>query len=192
MGLFLLWISWNWGCVMTASGLALTRIPIKAGNMTQNDKIPKKRNPATPDVVKEFTDSLGRTLVLKAEFKMFNDRVDIAAITIQTTDPRFPLTRRMLTEIPLDTLFRNELATEAKQLNRILRNRKGTTSHQGRAHSEEDLQEVADIYRAAFQARVPIQQAVADGLGISVSTAAKRIMAARRQGFITPTQRKDK
>jgi hypothetical protein len=70
---------------------------------------------------------------------------------------------------------------------RMLRNRKGTTAHQGRQHSDKDLQAVGDIYLAAYKARIPVQKAVADALGISVSTAAKRIMAARQQGFITST-----
>ena len=94
----------------------------------------------------------------------------------------------MLSEIPLDKLFRDELAIETEHLNRTLRNRKGTTAHQGRQHSDEDLQAVADIYLAAYKARIPVQKAVADSLGISVSTAAKRIMAARSHGFITSTQ----
>ena len=142
-------------------------------------------NTSYPDVVKEYTDSVGRKLLLSVEFKMFNDRPDIAAITIKTTDLRSPITRRMLSEIPLDKLFRDELAIETEHLNRMLRNRKGTTAHQGRQHSDEDLQAVAGIYKAAFQARLPVQKAVADAFGISVSTGAKRIMAARQRGFIS-------
>ena len=154
---------------------------MKQKNQTTNE------NSSHPDVVKEYTDSIGRKLLLSVEFKMFNDRPDIAAITIRTTDLRSPITRRMLSEIPLDKLFRDELAIEVKQLNRTLRNRKGTTAHQGRQHSDKDLQAVGDIYLAAYKARIPVQKAVADALGISVSTAAKRIMAARQQGFITST-----
>jgi hypothetical protein len=156
--------------------------------MTKNDSAPKKRKSNTSDVVKEFTDSNGRKLLVTAEFKTFNDRLDIAAITIQTTDLRSPITRRMLNELPLDKLFREDLAIESEHLQRMLRKRKGSTAHQGRPHSEEDLRVVAGIYNAAFLARRPVQRAVADALGISLSTAAKRIMAARGRGFITSTQ----
>lgn len=120
---------------------------------------------------------------------MFNDRPDIAAITIQTMDSRSPVTRRMLSEIPLDKLFRDELAIETELFNRMISNRKGTTAHQGRQHSDEELRAVADIYKAAFKARLPVQKAVADALGVSVSTAAKRIMAARSHGFIISNQK---
>ena len=159
--------------------------------MVQNDKTLKKRKPSAPDAVKEYTDSIGRKLLLTAEFKIFNDRLDIAAITIQTTDLRSPITRRMLSEIPLDILFRDDLAIESEHLQRLLRNRKGTTAHQGRQHSNDDLLAVAEVYKAAFQARLPVQKAVSDAFGISVSTATKRIMAARSRGFITSTKGDD-
>jgi hypothetical protein len=153
-------------------------------------EISKKLTPLRVDAVKEYTDSNGRKLILEAEFKMFENRPDIAKVTIQSADSSSPITRRMLSEIPLDKLFRDELAIESQHVIRILRNHKGTTAHQGRAHSDEDLQTVGEIYIAAFQARMPVQQAVADALGVSVSTAGKRIMAARRQGFIPSIQAK--
>lgn len=159
--------------------------------MPQNDRTPKKRKPVAPDAVVEYTDSIGRKLLLTAEFKIFNDRLDIAAITIQTTDFSSPITRRMLSEIPLDNLFRDDLAIESEHLQRMLRNRKGTTAHRGRQHTDDDLLAVAEIYNAAFQARLPVQKAVADAFGISVSTATKRIMAARSRGFITSTKGDD-
>jgi hypothetical protein len=156
--------------------------------MTQSNKATEERIPMAPDAVMEYTDSIGRKLLLKAEFKVFDGRPDIAAVTIQTTDLRSPITRRMLSEIPLDTLFRDDLAIASEHLQRMLRNRKGTTAHQGRQHSDEDLLAVAEIYQAAFQARLPVQRAVADAFGISVSTASKRIMATRRRGFLPINQ----
>jgi hypothetical protein len=152
---------------------------------------PKKKKQIMADAVKEYTDSSGRKLILEAEFKMFNNRPDIAKVTIKSADSSSPITRRMLSEIPLDMLFRDDLAIESEYLNRVIRNRKGTTAHQGRQHSDEDLLAVAEVYNAAFLARRPVQRAVADAHGISLSTAAKRIMAARRRGFISQSTAKE-
>lgn len=156
--------------------------------MSKSNQPASRRHSRELDAVKEYTDSTGVRWQLGAEFKSFNDRLDIASLTISPLDTRAPITRRLLSELPLDKLFRDELAIETEHLAQFLRNRKGTTAHPGRAHQEDELRTVADIYIAAYKARSPVQQSVADALGISVSTAAKRIMAARRQGFIPPLQ----
>lgn len=57
-------------------------------------------------------------------------------------------------------------------------------AHSGRQHSDDELQSVADVYRSAFKKSLPVQQTVAETLGIPLSTATKRIMAARRKGLI--------
>ena len=159
--------------------------------MPDNDFMTKWRKSNGRGFIKEYTDSKGRKLLVVAEFKIFNDRLDISAITIQAKDSHSPITRRMLSEIPLDMLFRDDLAIESEHLNRVVRNHKGTTAHQGRQHSDEDLLAVAEIYNAAYLARRPVQRAVADAHGISLSTAAKRIMAARRRGFISQSTAKE-
>lgn len=147
-----------------------------------------KRSRTAHDAIKVFKDSTGVRWRISAEFKAFNERLDIASLTISPEDYRSPVTRRLLSEIPLDKLFRDDLALESKQFSRMLRSRKSTTAHPGRAHLDSELHAVAEIYRAAFLARLPVQKSVADALGISVSTAAKRIMAARQRGFIPPSE----
>jgi hypothetical protein len=52
-----------------------------------------------------------------------------------------------------------------------------------------ELQEVADIYMDAYQNHLPVQETVALTLGIPVSTACKRIAAARKQGLLTQKAR---
>ena len=55
--------------------------------------------------------------------------------------------------------------------------------------SDEELQEVADAYREAVRLGVPVQNAVAETFNVSRSTAAKRIMAARKMGYLRPLGR---
>lgn len=156
--------------------------------MVQLSEPVREHNRVTFDAGKIFTDSTGVRWKLAAEFKVFNERLDIASLMISPEDIRSPITRRLLNEIPLDKLFRNDLALETRTFSKRLRNRKGTTAHPGRAHKDSELRSVADIYHAAYLARLPVQKSVADALGVSVSTAAKRIMAARQRGFITSSQ----
>lgn len=56
--------------------------------------------------------------------------------------------------------------------------------HQGKALTKEELQFVAELYKDAVGKRISTHQHVADELGIALSTAAKRIMQARKAGFI--------
>ena len=48
----------------------------------------------------------------------------------------------------------------------------------------DELQTIADIYLDAFENHLPVQQAVAKALNIPLSTACKRIVAARKKGLI--------
>ena len=129
-----------------------------------------------------FQDANGSRWSVEVELKATHGRIGISSLSISSVDGQTPLTRRILRDLPLDELFRQHMAIESKQLSK--RNQK-KTSHKGRTHTEDELCEVAKIYMAAFQAHRPVQKTVADMLGISVSTAAKRIMAARRHGYIT-------
>lgn len=59
-------------------------------------------------------------------------------------------------------------------------------AHQGKATTHEELRIVADLYRKATSKRISVQQYVASEMGVSISTAAKRIMASRKANFIPP------
>jgi len=130
---------------------------------------------------KTFTDKIGKKWDVTITTKLVNERQEIMSVKIETTDLT-PVSRRALSSIFLEELFGDDLAVVSP----ILRQRE-ETSRQGRAHSDDDLQAVADIYLLAHKARVPVQRAVANAQGITISTAAKRIMAARAKNLI-PTR----
>ena len=88
------------------------------------------------------------------------------------------------TSMQIDEALNLIIAVEAKNLSRTLRKYKSRSAHQGRAHSEDELKIVAEIYQSAVRAHEPVQATVAKTLGVSVSTAAKRIMVARSRGYI--------
>lgn len=134
------------------------------------------------DATMTFQDANGIQWRVEVELKTTDGRIGISSLSISSIDGGTPLTRRVLRDLPLDRLFREHMAIESKQLS--TRNKK-KTGHKGRMHTEDELREVANIYIAAFKAHRPVQKTVADMLGISVSTAAKRIMAARSHGYLS-------
>ena len=89
-------------------------------------------------------------------------------------------------ELPL-----NEFVADARkqEFEAIISSRLSSDAHRGRAHSDEELQAVAEAYREAVRLGVPVQNAVAETFNVSRSTAAKRIMAARKSGRLRPSGR---
>lgn len=57
-------------------------------------------------------------------------------------------------------------------------------AHQGRQHSMYELQTVAAIWLEAKKNGLPVQQTIARAMDVPLSTATKRIMAARKRGLI--------
>jgi len=154
----------------------------------QKNPIPGKRTAFDAEAV--FVDTNGNQWTIAAEFKSSSGRPFISAISISPTKVSIPLTRRVLRDIEINKLFKDEISREVKQFSRTRRKLRSKSAHQGRAHTDEDLKIVAEIYMSAFKANQPVRRAVADTLGISVSTAEKRIAAARAAGLIPASIRR--
>jgi hypothetical protein len=140
------------------------------------------------DAEATYEDARGSKWNVGVEFKTIGGRVGIASLTVWPENAGEVISRRLLTDLPLNSLFKNAMAQESELLEAISRPRRVSTAHQGREHSEVELRQVAEVYQIAYKAHLPVQKSVATAFGISVSTAAKRIMAARQRGFIASVE----
>ena len=146
------------------------------------------QSPHNFDAVGTFTDKSGCEWRVGVEFKTIDGRIDISTLTISSLDGNNKLSRRALADLPLHQMFRDAMSAESELLVQINRPRRISTAHQGREHSLAELQRVAEVYSVAYKAHLPVQRTVANAFGISVTTAAKRIMVARQKGLIPPVQ----
>jgi hypothetical protein len=114
----------------------------------------------------------------------------LGALMIEPQRPgQSPLTARTLREVPVGALFASQtvVSSEIEARARVADSvRRVGSAQQGKALTYEDLEAVALAYRVAQLARRPVQEAVATACGISKAAAVKRIMAARRAGFLPP------
>lgn len=134
-----------------------------------------------------FVDSNNGQWSISVELKAVNGRIVPIAILIEPQSRGIELKSETLREIGLQNVIQTWAKREHAQLLRSNKNRR-VRPHRGRRHSDDELKTVADIYLAAAKKSLPVQQIVASTMGISISTAGKRIMAARRIGLIPPAK----
>jgi hypothetical protein len=110
-------------------------------------------------------------------FRWWEGRFDAVEVNVCGLED-FSVTGEVLRKVPIARLLREHLATTVKG-----------PRPPGRADGvdHDNLLRVATIYRIAYMAYEPPVQAVAEQLGIAPSTAAKKVIQARRTGLLPPT-----
>jgi hypothetical protein len=133
-----------------------------------------------------WKDRNGAEWEISLEFRVKRGAVILRAIQFASRNSATSVTHAALVEFPL-----NEIVSDARrqEFEAVVRKKRTSDAHRGRAHSGEELQAVADAYREAVRLGVPVQNAVAETFNVSRSTAAKRIMAARKSGRLRPSGR---
>lgn len=121
---------------------------------------------------------------------LVDGRLSLTDLSITPTEPGYALTQSVLRQLPIAQWERETFADESTRLV-TLASEVPSAPHAGRRHSDDELRHVAAVYLTALNARLPVQQTVAEVLGLPLSTATKRIVAARKKGYIPPATRKE-
>lgn len=120
-----------------------------------------------------------------------------------------PITRATLRALSVDELFRQAAAAASQPIVNLAEppgafqlvrdaeagndvaygGRPAKSAGRGKSTGDDQLQQVADVYRAALAAGTPPTQTVADRLHVSRSHAGRLVGQARQRGLLGPTSR---
>lgn len=135
-------------------------------------------------------DKDGRSWIVRFAIAPIDGRLSLLNLVIEPENAGYGLTQSVLRQLPIAEWERETLSPEATHLVNLAQSGP-SKPHAGRRHSDEELRHVANIYMAALNARLPVQRTVAEALGLSLSTATKQIVAARKKGFIPPIKKEN-
>jgi hypothetical protein len=158
--------------------------------------------------VKQTTQIDGVTWQVVTTWATRFGRPEPIAVTISAPEAEWPIVGNTIRRIPFGKL-QQEARQDAARMEAMFK-AKGTGlggeagefyqgletafgeiagSHRGRATTQQELEEVADVYTKAWGLGQPVTEAVAKHFTIAPSTAAKRIMAARKAGLLDHIKR---
>ena len=147
------------------------------------------------------TDRSGRPWLVTSKWAVLDGRMEPTSVTVEATkNSAAPVSAEATKQLSLGTILKEHRHLMVHHSRDAAANRKENAqeeaaferqaaqfgAHQVLARTPEALDVVADVYRDAYERGEPVQQAVADAFGISRSTAANRIMLARRAGHEMP------
>ena len=136
------------------------------------------------DLTVQWKDGQGQTWNVEFELKTVSNVARINGFSIHGTSPEARLTANHLREIPFGELSERFLALARRTLPKNQRETLPDSSGLGRTSSLAQLTRVAELYGQASQKQVDIQLFIAEALGVSSATAARRIRAARKSGLL--------
>ena len=142
--------------------------------------------------IPNWMDSKGNGWNIEISTSPIHGRNEPVRLTIKPLDPNSRLLQATLREIPFSQFLQDWDKYPANLSQRPYRISGAmnssvleTKSNRGsRRLTMDELQTIADIYLDAFENHLPVQQTVAEALNIPLSTACKRIVAARKKGLI--------
>ena len=142
--------------------------------------------------IPNWMDSKGNGWNIEISTSPIHGRNEPVRLTIKPLDQNTRLLQSTLREIPFSQFLQDwdkYPANLSKRPYRISGAMNSsvleTKSKRGsRRLTMDELQTIADIYLDAFENHLPVQQTVAEALNIPLSTACKRIVAARKKGLI--------
>ena len=167
--------------------------------MSKPDVNPKRPTQEFDAADRPWIDQAGRTWSLSVDLFVKDGVVGIKELTIRPEGHNEPLTSAVLRGINLRGIADQErqhlidkgLLACDPQDDRLLSDAEVEDllafggPARGRQLTELDLRLVARLYADAYQEGVSVQRHVADRLGVSIPTAARRIMLARDRGLIS-------
>ena len=142
--------------------------------------------------IPNWMDSKGNGWNIEISTSPIHGRNEPVRLTIKPLDQNTRLLQSTLREIPFSQFLQDWDKYPANLSKRPYRISGAmnpsvleTKSKRGsRRLTMDELQTIADIYLDAFENHLPVQQTVAEALNIPLSTACKRIVAARKKGLI--------
>jgi hypothetical protein len=104
-------------------------------------------------------------------------------VTLKPKSKSARLSMRVLGEIDIQQMFGDFVREQRMPKTTAMK------THQGKKTDIAELEEVARVYLFAYERKLPVQQTVAELFDLPISTATKKIMKAREEGFIPLTSK---
>lgn len=135
-----------------------------------------------------FTRHSDLGVVVGSDWNLLDGRMEPTRVWVRSIGDSRPIGAELIKRLPLGSILKTHRARMVTHTERGPDPKRSALygARRGIAMTPEALGDVAAVYRRAYARGEPVQRAVADAFGIATSTAANRIMLARRAGHDMP------